>query len=64
MHSAMSPFLAWPSRSMVSIASGIEAAEVLPVCSMSFAIATESGRPRCLAIAALMRPLAWWGMNA
>src|SRR5699024_7702099 len=46
------------------MASGIDAAEGLPVRSMSLEMATVSGSPRCLAIAELMRPLAWWGMNA
>src|SRR5699024_7441123 len=64
MSSAIWPGSASPSRSIVSMASGIDAAEVLPVCSMSLEMATVSGSPRCLAIAELMRPLAWWGMNA
>ena len=51
-------------RSIRSVASGIEAAEVLPVSAMSRATGTCSGSFSCLIIASMIRMLAWWGMKA
>ena len=46
------------------MASGIDAAEVLPVVSISRAISTLSGSFSCFANSSMMRILAWWGTNA
>ena len=46
------------------MASGIEAADVFPVVSMSRPITTVSGRPSCLANSSMMRMFAWCGTKA
>src|SRR5690625_2659351 len=56
-----SPLLAAPSSMSRWVASGIEAAEVLPVSLMSRAMTTSSPRPSCLASSSMMRMFAWWG---
>ena len=47
-----------------AVASGMEAADVLPVVSMSRAMTTDSGSFSCLANSSMMRMFAWCGMNA
>ena len=44
-------------------ASGIDAAEVLPVSAMSRATATLSGNPSFLIMASVIRMFAWCGMK-
>src|SRR3954453_3734268 len=58
---ARSPDLASPDSSSSVSASGIEAAEVLPDCTMSRATTVRSGRPSFLVIDSTMRRLAWCG---
>ena len=60
----MPPLVTSPVSSMRSIASGIEAAEVLPVSTMSRATGTWSGSLSVFTIASMMRMLAWCGMKA
>ena len=45
-----------------SNAKGIEAAEVL-ACSETVRITFSRGKPKCLAVASIMRLLAWCGTN-
>lgn len=45
------------------MASGTEAAEVLPVSAMSRPMTTSSPRPSCLASSSTMRMFAWCGTN-
>src|SRR5205085_12540380 len=52
-----SPCGATPSSSMRSIASGMDAAEVFPDCSMSYDTGTCSGRCSCLTMADTIRAL-------
>lgn len=63
MTSAVSPLFASPVARSRSIASGIEAAEVLPVVRMSRATVTCSGSLRVFTIESMIRTLAWCGMK-
>src|SRR5579884_22118 len=62
--SAAPPCGASPSSSIRSIASGMDAAEVLPWVAMSRATGTCSGSLSALIIASVIRMFAWCGMNA
>ena len=46
------------------MASGIDAAEVLAVSTMSRATGMSAGSLSCLIIASMIRMFAWWGMKA
>lgn len=63
MTSAVSPLFASPVARSRSIASGIEAADVLPVVRTSRATVTCSGSLSVFTIESMMRSLAWWGMK-
>ncbi len=63
MTSAVSPLLACPVANSRSMASGMEAAEVLPVVATSRATVTCSGSPSVLTIESMIRMFAWCGMK-
>jgi len=63
MTSAVSPDLAWPCSSNASMATGIDAAEELPIVQMSRLTTTFSGSFRWRSIESVMRLLAWCGMK-
>jgi hypothetical protein len=55
------PLCACPDSSRVSMASGMEAAEVLPWLTMSRATTTSDGSLRALNMASVIRLFAWCG---
>ena len=63
-NTSAAPLGTCPSRSSRSAASGIDAADVLPVSAMSRPTTTVSGSFRVLIIWSMIRMFAWWGMNA
>lgn len=60
----MSPACESPVRSKVSMASGTEAAEVLPASTMSRATTVAGFSFSRLVIASVIRRFAWCGMKA